>query len=89
VSNTPSAAEQNNAKGKQRETPNANTQTPQLDDPSPPAGLDSNDNRKLWEFLRARRKLKMKWDASPEVVDVHPSRGFQVRVSFTAFTLLF
>jgi hypothetical protein len=78
---TPGTAKPDNGKGKQREDPISNIQTPSPNDPSSPAKLDSNENRAFWKSLmRARVKdskktpLRKTQDSSPKIVDVYAVR---------------
>jgi hypothetical protein len=79
---------QNNDKGKQREEPLTNAETPSHDDPASPAEFDTNQTRALLKVLiRARGKVARKavmntHDPPAEVVEICAARGFKASLSF-------
>jgi hypothetical protein len=82
------SAKRNNDKGKQREGPLANAETPSHDGPISLAGIDTNQTRALWKVLiRAGGKVIKKaamntHDPPPDVVEVYAARGFKASISF-------
>jgi hypothetical protein len=79
---------QSNDKGKQREEPLTDAETPSHDDPASPAELDTSQTRALLKVLiRARGKVTKKavmytHDPPREVVEVRAARGFKASISF-------